>query len=136
MVSGHGVNLIFFNKEIKIGPPKHLLTPTPLHPVTSHFCFSPHPLSQSGRHMCITPKEVRLYLGLLPKKLSFRLTYLKVRSRVWHIFWQLKTFWKWQKVLFISPQKLFSFFTWETLFSKNHAQNMVEKVAPDLFQNN
>ena len=82
MISGHGVNLIFFNKKIKIGPPKHLLAPTPLRPVTSHFSFSPHPVSQSGRHMCITPNEVRLYLGLLPKKLSFRLAYLKVHSRV------------------------------------------------------
>ena len=30
------------------------LPSTPLRPITSYFCLTPHP-SQSGRHMCITP---------------------------------------------------------------------------------
>ena len=41
-MSGHGLNLIFFNKKIKIGHPEHLLTPNPLRPITSHFCLPPH----------------------------------------------------------------------------------------------
>ena len=34
---------------------------------------------------------------------------LKAHSHVWDNFWQLKALWKWWKMLFISPQKLFSF---------------------------
>ena len=40
MMSGHGANPIFCNKKIKIGRPEHLLPPTPLRPVTSHFCLT------------------------------------------------------------------------------------------------
>ena len=39
----------------KIGRPEHLLSPDPLHPITSHFCLNPPIPPQSGRHMCITP---------------------------------------------------------------------------------
>ena len=37
----------------------------PLRPITYHFCFtpSPHP-PQSGRHMCITPNDVRVDTAL------------------------------------------------------------------------
>ena len=34
---------------------------------------------------------------------------LKVHSQVWDDFWQLKALWKRWKMLFISPQKLYSF---------------------------
>ena len=52
MMAGHGANPIFFKKNKELEPP-----PTPLHPITSHFCLNPHPPfpPQSGRHMCITP---------------------------------------------------------------------------------
>ena len=30
-------------------------------------------------------------------------------SQIWDKFWQLKDLWKWWKILFVSPQKLFSF---------------------------
>ena len=40
MMSGHGGNPIFLNKKIKIGRPEHSLTPTPLSPITSHFCLT------------------------------------------------------------------------------------------------
>ena len=42
-------------KKIKIGRLERLLPPTPLRPITSHFCLAPtlHP-PQSERHMCIT----------------------------------------------------------------------------------
>ena len=58
MISGHGANPIFFNKEMKIGRPEHSFTP---HPPTSDntsflLYFPPPTLSRSGRHMCITPK--------------------------------------------------------------------------------
>ena len=47
MISGHGANLIFFDKNIKIGRPEHSLhlTPLPLslHPTTSYFCLTHHP---------------------------------------------------------------------------------------------
>ena len=42
-------------KKIKFGRPEHLLTPTPVHPITSHFCLIGGDPPQSGRHMCITP---------------------------------------------------------------------------------
>ena len=32
--------------------------PIPLRPITSHFCLTHHPPPQSGRHMCITPKNL------------------------------------------------------------------------------
>ena len=56
MMSGHGANPIFFDKEIKIGRPRHLLIPPPtLRPITSHFCLIHHLAPpQSGRHICIT----------------------------------------------------------------------------------
>ena len=48
-------------KKIKIGCTEHSLTPHPLHPITSHFCFTfalpiPHQLKR-GRHMCIAPNR-------------------------------------------------------------------------------
>ena len=45
-------------KKIKIGRPEHSLTflPPSLRPITFHFCITPQP-PQSGRHMCITPKQ-------------------------------------------------------------------------------
>ena len=56
MMSGHDQNSIFFNnKKIKIGRPEHSLTPTPLRPITSHFCLTPYPPQR--RHMCITPNR-------------------------------------------------------------------------------
>ena len=33
----------FLLKKIKIRRPKHSLTRTPLRPITSHFCLTPHP---------------------------------------------------------------------------------------------
>ena len=59
--------------KIKIGRPEHLLTPTPLRPITSHFCLTPPrlPIPQSGRHMCITPYDIlrkkQLYYWYLEK---------------------------------------------------------------------
>ena len=44
MMSSHDPNPIFFNnKKIKTGRPEYLLTPHPLHPITSHFCITPPP---------------------------------------------------------------------------------------------
>ena len=75
MMSGHGPNPIFFNKkEIKIGRPEHSLTSNSLRAITSHFCLTPNPNPlppQTGRHMCIIPKYVKL-LGIhIDHKLSF-----------------------------------------------------------------
>ena len=82
MMSSHDPNPIFFNnKKIKTGRPEYLLTPHPLHPITSHFCITPpppphsppptphHPLPppQSGRHVCIT-SYVYMYNNILPQK--------------------------------------------------------------------
>ena len=58
MMSGHGVNPIFFNKKkekTKTGRPKHSLTPQP--PTSDNISFLPYPPTpaESGRHMCITP---------------------------------------------------------------------------------
>ena len=67
MMPSYGPNLVSFNKtKLKIGRPKHSLTPHPIRPITYHFCLtlrpSPPPSSPpalspslSGRHMCITP---------------------------------------------------------------------------------
>ena len=61
MVSCHGANPIFFNKKIKIGRPEHSLLIL-LRPITSYFCLTPTH-SQSGRHMCDTPKiDTEAYL--------------------------------------------------------------------------
>ena len=57
-MSGHGANLVFINKKIRIGSPEHALTPHPLHPITSHFCLITPPTPQKGRHMCITLNSV------------------------------------------------------------------------------
>ena len=51
--------------------------PTPLRPITSHFCLttpfplppSPHP-HQSGRHMCISPHWLFCILVTFPKTVS------------------------------------------------------------------
>ena len=41
MMSGHDPNpIVFKNKKIKTRRPEHSLTPRPLHPITSHFCFA------------------------------------------------------------------------------------------------
>ena len=58
MTPVHGANPAFFNqKKTKIGSSEHSLTP---HPHTSdNISFLPCPPptpSQSGRHMCTTPK--------------------------------------------------------------------------------
>ena len=43
-MSSHDPNPIFFNnKKKKTGRPEYLLTPHPLHPITSHFCITPPP---------------------------------------------------------------------------------------------
>ena len=40
MMSGRVPNpIVFKNKKIKTRRPEHSLTPRPLHPITSHFCF-------------------------------------------------------------------------------------------------
>ena len=40
-MSGHDPNpIVFKNKKIKTRRPEHSLTPRPLHPITSHFCFA------------------------------------------------------------------------------------------------
>ena len=50
-------------KKIKIRHPKHLLTPHPLRPITSHICLTPTPTPpQNGRHMCITPYTISVYM--------------------------------------------------------------------------
>ena len=64
MMPGHGQIQLPLIKKIKIGRPEHSLTPpppTPLRPITSHFCLkppSPSPHPQGGRRMCITPNSV------------------------------------------------------------------------------
>ena len=63
-------------KKIKIGHPEHSLTPTPLRPITSHFCVTPPPTPQSGRHMCITPKSKR--------KQHARARYMVLDYGVWY----------------------------------------------------
>ena len=55
MMSGHGVNPIFFNKKIKTGRPEHSLTPHPLHPITSHFCLNPPPPLLKVDVICVSP---------------------------------------------------------------------------------
>ena len=60
MMSVHGANLIFFNKNIKIESQEQSLTPyTPTPGNISSFCLNspPPPLPQSGRHVCITPYD-------------------------------------------------------------------------------
>ena len=41
MMSGDGTNPISLIKKIKIGRPKHSLSPHPLRPITFHFCLKP-----------------------------------------------------------------------------------------------
>ena len=43
MMSGHGANPVFFNKNIKIERPEHLLTPSP--PASDNISILPYPLS-------------------------------------------------------------------------------------------
>ena len=57
----HGGNPIFFNKKNKGWTPRTLTNPpTPLRPITSHFCLTPYP-PQSGRHMFIAPNNAGLF---------------------------------------------------------------------------
>ena len=65
MMFGHSPNQIFFNKK-KIGRPEHSLPPTPLRPITSHFCLIPSPPPLKVDIMCITPKSTDLLFPLLP----------------------------------------------------------------------
>ena len=49
----------------KIGRPEYSLTPYPLRPIVSQFCLTPppnppQPPLQSGRHTCITSKDIWL----------------------------------------------------------------------------
>ena len=59
MMSVHGANLIFFNKNIKIESQEQSLTPyTPTPDNISFLPYLPTPVPpQSGRHMCITPYD-------------------------------------------------------------------------------
>ena len=62
MMSGHGTNPIFFNKKIKIGRPKHSLSPHLLRLLKSHF-YLPRPTpdhpNQSGVDViCVSPLQV------------------------------------------------------------------------------
>ena len=41
MMSGNGANPVFFNKKKNIGRAEHLLSPTLLRLITSHFYFTP-----------------------------------------------------------------------------------------------
>ena len=43
MMSGHGANPISFNKKNKDLTSRTLATPTPLSPITSHFCLTTPP---------------------------------------------------------------------------------------------
>ena len=44
MMSGHGVNPIFFDKKNEDWTSRTLANPSPfLHPITSHFCLTPSP---------------------------------------------------------------------------------------------
>ena len=63
MMSGHGANPIFFNKKIKIGRPKHSLTPQPLHPIASHFYLSPRPPPPPVKVyvICVSPLSVKAF---------------------------------------------------------------------------
>ena len=54
---GHGTNPILFNETNKDWKPRTLATPHHLRPITSHFSFILPPPPQSGRRMCITPKD-------------------------------------------------------------------------------
>ena len=56
MVSGHGANLIFFNKESKEWTSRTLAgPPAPTFPPISFLLYPTPTPPQSGRHMCITP---------------------------------------------------------------------------------
>ena len=72
MMSGHGSNLIFFNKIVKNGRSEHLLHPLPnnLCPITSHFCLTRGPSfpPQAGRHTCIAPNMFRINSRVIYKK--------------------------------------------------------------------
>ena len=79
----------------------------------------------------ITPVELTfkaIHLGLLKsnatqlnrnmskviKRFKQSLKSLKMTSEVWDNFWQLKALWKWWKMLFLSPQKLFLYWRFKT----------------------
>ena len=57
MMYGRGPNPIFFDKE-KIARPEHSPILHSLRPITSHFCLTPVPPPQNGRHMCINTKYI------------------------------------------------------------------------------
>ena len=64
MMSGHGPNLTFFNKKVKIGHPEHSLTHTP---TSDNISFLPYLYpqfegAQSARHMCIIPKRLSEFI--------------------------------------------------------------------------
>ena len=70
MVSGHGGNPIsLITKKIKIGRPE---PPTPLRPITSHFCLTPKPpASLKVDTICVSPQKV--HLDLLQSFLKIKL---------------------------------------------------------------
>ena len=62
MMSGHGANPIFFNKKIKIGRPKHSLTPQPLHPIISRLAPAPPPPPPVKVYViCVSPLSVKAF---------------------------------------------------------------------------
>ena len=62
IMSGYGANSIFFDTKDKDWTSKTLANPPTLRrPIASHLCLTPTPtLAQSGRHMCITFKLLRV----------------------------------------------------------------------------
>ena len=63
MRSGHSANLVFFNKELKIGRPEHSLTLTALRTITFQFCFSFWALYY-WRNFLVIPSLVQIVLNL------------------------------------------------------------------------
>ena len=59
-------------------------------------------------------------------------SHLKVHSQVWDNFLQLKALWKWGKMLFISPEKLFLFSRYLSFcldFSVMYLNGLIKKIG-------
>ena len=89
MMSGHGANPIFCKKKIKIGRPKHSVTPYP--PTSDNISFLPYPSPpslQSGRHMYITPylKRPQLLHDGRPRLTENQSNDLPWKSNDWFLY--------------------------------------------------
>ena len=84
MMSGHDPNpIVFKNKKIKTRRPEHSLTPCPLHPITSHFCFVDQILDAVMKPIgFLSILKMQYIIG---KVFSFSVT-LKPNCLIWSLF--------------------------------------------------